>query len=236
MIIIYSQCLCGEVARGYDEVKKLVMVMLILSITLLAGCAYGAPHIMAKAGTEVLVKNIDKLNSKHLKEGQVIQFLAEKSIKDKNGNVIIEQGAMAYGTVSQVSSAGMAGSAGKLGIKFNSIKAFNDMDIPLSGSNDANGSGNVGAVVATALLIPIIFIPAAFLFRGSNAVIQSGTIFRAYVAKDTLLVPGDEEAAAEAEKAEYAKNKGFSGGNSETDDKLNDILKGYENKEKNIVE
>ncbi len=210
--------------------KKIIAIIVAFSCLMAPVAAYAAPHIIIKAGTEVLVKNIDKLNSKHLKEGQVIQFLAEKNVKDKNGNLIIEQGAMAYGTVEKVDAAGMAGSAGKLGIKFNSIKAFNDMDIPLSGSNDAKGSRNVGAVVATALLVPIIFIPAAFLFRGSNAVIQSGTIFRAYVAKDTVLVPGDEEAAAEAEKAEFAKNHGFSGGNSEVDDKLNEMIKGYENK------
>ena len=220
--------------------KKLVTVMLILSITLLAGCAYGAPHIMAKAGTEVLLKNIDKLNSKHLKEGQVIQFLAEKSVKDKNGNVLIEQGATAYGTISTAEGAGMVGSAGKLGLKFDSVKSFNDMDIPLTGTNESKGQSNTGAAAGAAFIGTFIIfwplLPASLFFRGSNAVIQSGTIFRAYVAKDTVLVPGDEEAAAEAEKAEYAKNKGFSGGNSETDDKLNDILKGYENKEKNIVE
>ena len=73
-------------------------------------------------------------------------------------------------------------------------------------------------MVAGAILIS----PLAIFFRGTNAVIDAGTIFRAYVAKNTVL-SGDIE-------TELNSQTEFFKGNTNTDKRLNEILKKYDKK------
>lgn len=167
--------------------------------------------IVIDKGTEVLLKVIDKLKSSELSKGQIIQFLVEKAVKDKEGHVLIEDDAKAYGTVAQATKAGFFGTSGKLAISVDKVESFNGKDIPLTGSKGDEGSSSTGAVVAGVLFVSVL---SAF-FRGSNAVIPAGTIMRAYVEKTTVL-SGDV--------IEDKTLQGFTG-TSEVDKKLNEYLK-----------
>lgn len=103
------------------------------------------------------------------------------------------------------------GTSGSLVISFDKVEAFNGKDIPLRGTNQNQESSSTGAVVAGALFVSVLSV----FFRGSNAVVPSGTIIRAYVDKTTVL-SGD----IEPRKSDY----GFQG-TSEVDQKLNEYLK-----------
>ena len=162
--------------------KKLLLFIATVSILVSPECLF-AESIIVKRGTEVLVKVMDRIKSNQVSEGQTIKFLVERAVKDNKGFVMIEQGAFAYGTITKASSAGMLGTSGKLGISIDSVEAYNGMIVPLSANKENNGSSSTGAVVAGILLVS----PLALFFRGSNAVLESGTILKAYVQKDTVL-------------------------------------------------
>ena len=196
--------------------KKVFPLSMLLCLLALFGAASAGTenNIVIRRGTEVLLKVMEKIKSNKVSEGQTIQFLVERAVKDAKGFTMIEQGAFAYGTITEAASAGMFGTGGKLAFSIDSVEAFNGITVPLTGSKDNVGSNSTGAVVASTLLIS----PLALFFRGANAVIQPGTIVRAYVAKNTVL-SGDEE----------PQPNRFSG-KTEVDAKLNDLLEKIERK------
>ncbi|MBO5492119.1 MAG: hypothetical protein J5974_02175 [Pyramidobacter sp.] len=193
--------------------KKFVAVV-ALAVVLAGSHVEAAENIVIKRGTEVLLKVMEKIKSNKVSEGQTIQFLVERAVKDQSGFTLIEHGAFAYGTITQAESAGLFGTGGKIAFSIDSVEAFNGLTVPLTGSKDNVGSNSTGAVVASTLLIS----PLALFFRGTNAVIQPGTIVRAYVAKTTVL-SGDAEVVP-----------GRFSGKNEVDQKLNDLLDKLERK------
>ena len=193
-------------------VKKVALLLLI--IMLLSPNASYAENIVIKEGTEVLLKVLDKIKSGEAQKGQIVHFLVEKSVKDKNCFTLIEDDANAYGTINESESAGMMGSSGKLAVSVDKVEAFNGIDIPLRGSNQDEGTSSTGAVVAGVLLVSVFSV----FFRGENAVIPAGTIIRAQVDKTTV-ISGDME----QDRPDY----GFQGG-TEVDQKLNEHLKKIE--------
>ena len=201
--------------------KKIITCIILILVFCYTSCTLFAQEtIIVKRGTEVLVKVIEKIKSNKVKTGQTLQFLVERAVKDENGFTVIEQGAFAYGSVIKASSAGLLGIGGKLEITIDSVEAYNGRIIQLTGTKDNDGS-STGAVIAGALLIS----PLAIFFRGTNATIDAVTIFRAYVAKNTVL-SGDIEPRLNSQTA-------FFKGNTNTDKQLNEILKKYENEKNN---
>ena len=76
--------------------------------------------------------------------------------------------------------------AGALAITIDRAVAWNGSDVPLVSRASDKGDNNTAVVTTAALFISA---PAIF-FRGSNAVIESGTILRAQVAARTYLEDG----------------------------------------------
>jgi hypothetical protein len=161
---------------------KIMVLVLSLAMSFTPNASY-AGDIVIKEGTEVLLKVIDKLKSGEVKEGSVIQFLVEKAVTDENGFVLIPDDANAYGTVTKSSGAGMMGTSGSLEFTVDKVEAFNGKDIPLRGAREEEGTSSTGAVVAGALFVSVLSV----FFRGSNAVVQPGTILRTYVDETTVI-------------------------------------------------
>ncbi|MBQ7216573.1 MAG: hypothetical protein IJS39_11405 [Synergistaceae bacterium] len=194
--------------------KKLLLLAIAVSVCVYPNCSF-AESIIVKRGTEVLVKVIERIKSNQVSEGQTVQFLVERAVKDNKGFVLIEQGAFAYGTITKASSAGMFGTKGKLGISIDSAEAYNGVIVPLSANKDSEGSSSTGAVVAGMLLVS----PLAIFFRGSNAVLEAGTILRAYVQKDTVLYEDASDKQDVPDKLE---------GQNETDRRFYELFREYE--------
>ena len=170
--------------------KKLFAVVLAVCVFYdVKTYSYAAENdIVIKGGTEVLVKTTERLKSNQVHTGQTIRFTVERAVVDDNGVTLIEGGAPAWGTVTKVAKAGLFGAGGKLGITIDSVEAYNGKVIQLS-ENKNNDGENVAGV---AIIAAVVVTPWTLLFRGSNAVIEAGTIFSAYVANTTVIEEAEE--------------------------------------------
>lgn len=169
--------------------KKLFAVIFALYFLVFVSASYAAENdIVIKGGTEVLLKNMERLKSNQVQTGQTIRFTVERAVVDDNGFTLIEGGAPAWGTVTKVAKAGLFGAGGKLGITINSVEAYNGKVIQLSGNRNNDGENVAGVAIIAAVVVT----PWTLLFRGSNAVIEVGTIFSAYVASTTVLEEAEE--------------------------------------------
>ena len=154
--------------------KRLFAVAILLCILVLPEAAYsGKNDIVIERGAEVLVKIMERLKSNKAQVGQTIRFVVERGVRNEDGFVLIPDGALAYGKVTKVAKAGFFGAGGKLGISIDSVEAYNGKNIQLSSSQENEGE-NVTAW-------------GAGIFRGTNAVIEAGTVFTAYVTHTTVL-------------------------------------------------
>ena len=199
--------------------KKLSSLLVLIFFFLFTAHAF-AERIVIKRGTEVLIKVMERIKSNKIKKGQIIRFLVERDVKNENGFTMIEQGAFSYGTVTKKSSAGMLGIGGSLAFTIDSVEAYNGIVIPLTGNKDSEGASSGLAVAAGFLLVS----PLSIFFRGTNAVVEAGTIFQAYVSKSTVLY----DDTPESEKQNQARR--FEG-NTETDRRLSELWNKYENGE-----
>jgi Periplasmic protease len=161
---------------------KAMAFVLLLTMTLHPSTSY-ADDIVIKEGTEVLLKVIDRLKSGAVQQGSIIRFLVERAVTDEDGVILIQDDAFAYGTVITSTKAGMMGTSGKLEITVDYVDSFNGMKIPLRSTQEVDGASSTGAVVAGFLFVSMLSV----FFRGDNAVVESGTIFSAYVDKTTVL-------------------------------------------------
>ena len=160
-------------------------VVLLASLLMLSAAAQ-ARTVVLERGTEVLIKVTDRIKSNSVKKGQVLSFVVDVPVRDASGFVVIEAGARAYGTVTSASKAGMFGKRGQLAITIDRAVAWNGEDVPLVSAASDKGDNNTAVVTAAALFVAA---PAIF-FRGSNAVIESGTLIRAQVAARTMFDDG----------------------------------------------
>jgi len=170
---------------------KRTIIILFLAFSLLPSASYCddvANRILINEDTEVLLRVMNEIESKHVKSGDKVEFIVEKDIKNENGIVIIEDGSPAYGIISESKKVSPVGFGGKLAISMDKTIAFNGKKIPLKGDLEQYGKNGEGGMVLSTVLG--VFFPG--VFGGKSAIIPAGTIFRAYVAKTTV-VSGDIE-------------------------------------------
>lgn len=168
--------------------KKFTLIALIvLTVILLTGTSHSEDIIIEK-GTEVFIRSAEKLKSNNVKPEQVIRFIVERPVTNSNGFILIERGANAYGKILKATSAGTIGAKGSLSFSVDTVEAFNGITIPLTGSQDESGKSARGAAIVGSIFLT----PAALLFRGVNAVVDTKTIYTAYVAETTLLSENEE--------------------------------------------
>ncbi len=154
--------------------KRFLAVFAAASVLMVSvpACA-GVNDIVIQRGTEILVKIMERLKSNNAQVGQTIRFIVERGVRNEYGFELIPDGATAYGKVTKVAKAGFFGAGGKIGITIDSVEAYNGKTVQLSGTQDNEGE-NVTAL-------------GALVFRGTNAVIEAGTVFTAYVTHTTVL-------------------------------------------------
>ena len=154
--------------------KTVLLVMLFALFT--ANASYAAEFVLEE-GTEILLSVVDNLRSGEARRGSVVRYRVEEQVLSREGYVLIQEGADAYGTVLASVGAGMLGRSGTLDISVERVKDVNGQDIRLRGVQyDEGASSTTGVIVGAVLLSPL-----ALLFRGDNVVIEPGTIISAYV-------------------------------------------------------
>lgn len=190
---------------------------LSLFLGLTAPIAAWAQSLVVPEKTEVILKLLTPLKSGKTPVGEVVEFLVEKAVKAKDGTVLIEDAASAYGSVLESKKNGFFGAPGKLDFKIDFVEAINDVQVPLRASLSQTAAGSEGAAIAGFLFVSVL----SGLFRGDNISIAPGTIFKAYVDKDTVVFKDPAE-----EKEEEIQLSG----NSETDRRLMEMYKNVQKK------
>jgi len=162
--------------------RYFVLFTLLLSIFSFTGLsqlvhAQSNGKVKLTAGTIVALRIEGPANSE-MSTGTIVNFRVIRDVTS-NDKVVIKQGTLATGTISEVNSSGALGKEGRVAVKLNSVKAVDDQEVFLSGSVDKQGENKVVLTVVLGLLcLPLL------LLNGGDANIPAGTEVRAYIEQD----------------------------------------------------
>lgn len=157
----------------------------------------------AQIQTENKITNIEQTNSKKiiLPEGTLVKAALKNEIrggKMQVGNqieftlnqplvigdqVVVPQGAKILGSITEARASGVLGRKGKLAFDIEYLYLDNGQVVKLTGQSAKNLKGSGAIVAATA----VVLTPLGLLIPGKGAKFEAGTVFDAYVAKDTEL-------------------------------------------------
>lgn len=165
--------------------KPLVGMVTFLTFLMVTGIT---PTLTAQAqekvklaGGTVVALSLEKAVNSDMTEGSSVDLRVIRDVT-ANEKVVIKSGSMANGTITNVSSTGAVGKAGKVSIKLRSVQAVDGQQVFLSGSVDKQGDDKVVLTVVLGLIcLPL------FLLHGGDAVIPAGTEVRAYVEQDLFI-------------------------------------------------
>lgn len=166
--------------------KAVAFVIIITLLTCPLFTFAQAAKVKLEEGTQVRLKLMESISSATAQDGQVVSFEVLDEIRVSE-QVVIAEGATAWGTIVDAEENKRMGRAGKLAIRMDYVKATDGSKIPLRANADKRGQGkgvSTGiAVAATA----VVFWPAAPLFllrKGKNAEIARGFHLQAFVDGD----------------------------------------------------
>jgi hypothetical protein len=137
-----------------------------------------------RTGTEVPLKLSEMLTTKGkvLKAGQRIHLEVAEPVL-VNGVVVIPAGSPAMGEITEVRNKGMWGKSGHFAGRV-LYTTVNGRQLRLTGVFDDKGTaGGVGAVAASAVLIPV----AGFFMTGTSAKLDIGTPVKGFMDEDVPL-------------------------------------------------
>lgn len=127
-------------------------------------------------GTPVRMKINRTVSSSDAQVGETVDFTTLDDIKAGDA-IVIPQGSVALGTVTEAAPKGHLGKGGKLGMNIDYVRLANGDKIPLRGVQDVKGGGHTGAMTGAMVATAIVFWPAApfFLFmHGKDIKIPEG--------------------------------------------------------------
>jgi len=138
-------------------------------------------------GTKVRLRSDQMISSSTAQAGQRISFTVAEDV-EVDGNVIIERGAQATGTITKADHKKSFGRSGKLDFNMEYVKAANGEKIPLrANSQKAKGNGKAGVTTTLVVASAIWFPPAlvgGFFIKGSEVGINPGQQFDCFTDGD----------------------------------------------------
>ena len=141
--------------------------------------------VMIVAGTRIPVVmsetiSSDKKGGRKVNTGEVISLTVQADVTDIDGNVLVKQGTLVNGTVTQAEKRKAAGTKGKLSFSVDFITAVDGQSIPVNLKYNFAGKSKTAVAVGTAVVVAAPLL----LIKGKPAVIQAGTVFQALVVGD----------------------------------------------------
>tara|TARA_Y100000739_G_C20528666_1_gene427794 strand:+ start:160 stop:861 length:702 start_codon:yes stop_codon:yes gene_type:complete len=141
--------------------------------------------VLLSAGTRIPVVmtetiSSDKKGGRKVEVGELINLRVQADVTDIDGNVLVKQGTLVSGTVTEAVKRKAAGTKGKLSFSVEFVKAIDGQSVPVNlkysfaGKNKSAVAIGAGAVVAAPLL----------LIKGKPAIISEGQAFNALVVGD----------------------------------------------------
>ena len=141
--------------------------------------------ILLTAGTRIPVVmtetiSSDKKGGRKVQVGELISLKVQADVTDIDGNVLVKQGTLVNGTITEASGRKAAGTKGKLSFNVEFVKAVDGQSLPVSlrysfaGQDKSAVAIGAAAVVAAPLL----------LIKGKPAILYEGQVFNALVIGD----------------------------------------------------
>jgi PEGA domain len=157
-------------------------------------------NLILEDGTPLRLRLSRTLSSADCKTGDRIDFEVMDPVA-LDGTIVVPQGSIAWGTVTEAEHKKSMGRAGKLNIAIVAVKLANSEKANLRAVKETKGGGHVGAMTGAMVATSIVFFPAAPLFlfiHGKDITIPQGTEITAYVDGDKPFVPVAEAIAPTA--------------------------------------
>lgn len=152
-------------------------------------------------GTPVKLKLMRELSSATEQVGATVDFEVLEDV-ELHEKVVIRQGALALGTVTEAVPKRRMGRTGKLEVQLTSVLLTDGTRVPLRSVSTAVDGSRVGTVTAAAAAVSMVFPPATplvLLIKGKDLTIPQGTFVTGYI-------NGDLSLEAEKFKESSAKN------------------------------
>ncbi|AZI20835.1 hypothetical protein [Chryseobacterium taklimakanense] len=140
-----------------------------------------AKKIILPEGTLVKASLKNEIRGGKMQVGNQIEFTLNQPLVIAD-QVVVPQGAKILGSVTEARSSGVLGRKGKLAFDIEYLYLDNGQVVKLTGQSAKNLKGS-GVIVGVAAAIN----PLGLLIPGKGAKFEAGTVFDAYVAKDTEL-------------------------------------------------
>jgi hypothetical protein len=148
-------------------------------------------NLVLEEGTPLRLRLNRNLSSAEAKTGDRVDFEVLDPVR-LGDTVVVQQGALAWATITEAEHKKTMGRAGKLDVNIDAAQMSNGERVNLRAQKEAKGGGHVGAMTGAIVATSIIFFPAAPLFlfmHGKDITIPKGTEITAYVNGDTAFVP-----------------------------------------------
>lgn len=141
--------------------------------------------VLLTAGTRIPVVmtetiSSDKKGGRKVETGEVIALRVQADVSDIDGNILVKQGTLVNGTITQSVKRKAAGTKGKLSFSVDYIKSIDGQSVPVNLKYDFAGKSKTGVAVATGALVAAPLL----LIKGKPAIIKEGQVFNALVVGD----------------------------------------------------
>lgn len=122
----------------------------------------------------------DKKGGRKVNTGEVISLTVQADVTDIDGYVLVKQGTLVNGSITNSVKRKAAGTKGKLSFSVDFVKAVDGQSIPVNLKYDFEGKSKTALAVGAAVVVAAPLL----LIKGKPAVIYSGTVFNALVVGD----------------------------------------------------
>jgi len=122
----------------------------------------------------------DRKGGRKVNTGEVITLRVQSDVSDIDGNVLIKQGTLVNGTITNAVKRKAAGTKGKLSFNVTFVKAVDGQSIPVDLKYEFTGKSKTGVAVGAA----VVLAAPLLLIKGKPAVVKAGTVFNALVVGD----------------------------------------------------
>lgn len=141
--------------------------------------------VLLTAGTRIPVVmtetiSSDKKGGRKVETGEVIALRVQADVSDIDGNVLVKQGTLVNGTITQSVKRKAAGTKGKLSFSVDFIKSVDGQSVPVNLKFDFAGKSKTGVAVAAGAVVAAPLL----LIKGKPAIIKEGQVFNALVVGD----------------------------------------------------
>lgn len=164
----------------------IIMFVFFFSTTMgiLPTKTFAEDKVILKEGMPIIVELTEEVSSSTHETGQIVNFIVSKDVVVE-GYIVIEKGAVAFGSITLSEEAGRVGGAGKIYFQLDKVRAVNGEDIALRSTIGQKGKDEETKSVA----LGVVCCPLFLLMKGEEAVYSVGTEFKGYVAFTYDFVP-----------------------------------------------